>query len=135
MLRLASAVFVAAALVTTPVVANEFCDKELAPMIEQRKALTEKLSAIGKRAKQPGAREQFCGTLKAYIGNISRFVTYMEQNKDFCAIPDDAIAQAKQGLNQNQSLRKKVCVAAAQPSPSAPGKPSAPRPPVELRLQ
>jgi hypothetical protein len=135
MLRLAPALFVAAALVTTPVVANEFCDKELAPMVEQRKALTDKLTAIGKRAKQPGAREQFCGTLNAYIGNIRKFLTYMEQNKEFCAIPDDAIAQAKQGLNQNQSLRKKVCVAAAQPAQQAPGKPSIPRPPVELRLQ
>lgn len=135
MLRLATAVFVAAALVTTPVAANEFCDKELAPMVEQRKVLTDKLASIGKKPKQPGAREQFCGTLNAYIGNIRKFLSYMEQNKEFCAIPDSAIEQAKQGLGQNQSLRKKVCVAAAQPQQSTPGKPSVPRPPVELRLQ
>jgi hypothetical protein len=136
MLRVFPAVMITAMLVASaPAFANEFCDKELAPMVQQRKALNDKLAAIGKRAKQPGAREQFCGTLTAYIGNVRKFLTYMEQNKDFCAIPDQAITQAKQGLAQNQTLRKKVCLASAQPQPGAPGKPAIPRPPVELRLQ
>jgi hypothetical protein len=136
MLRVFPAVMITAMLVTSaPAFANEFCAKELAPMVQQRKALNDKLAAIGKRAKQPGAREQFCGTLTAYIGNVRKFLAYMEQNKDFCAIPDQAITQAKQGLAQNQTLRKKVCLASAQPQPGAPGKPAIPRPPVELRLQ
>jgi hypothetical protein len=136
MLRVITALLTTALLLTSaPALANEFCDKELGPMVQQRKALNDKLAAIGKRAKQPGAREQFCGTLTAYIGNVRKFLTYMEQNKDFCAIPDQAIAQAKQGLVQNQTLRKKVCLASAQPQPGAPGKPAIPRPPVTLRLQ
>ena len=136
MLRVITAMLTTALLLTSaPALANEFCDKELGPMVQQRKALNDKLAAIGKRAKQPGSREQFCGTLNAYIGNVRKFLTYMEQNKDFCAIPDQAIVQAKQGLAQNQSLRKKVCLASAQPQPGAPGKPALPRPPVTLRLQ
>ena len=62
----------------------------------------------------------------------------MEQNKDFCGVPDEVIDQAKKGLAQNLSMRKKVCLAQAQPQQqqqSAPGKPAIPRPPVELRLQ
>ena len=136
MLRVITAMLTTALLLTSaPALANEFCNKELGPMVQQRKALNDKLAAIGKRAKQPGSREQFCGTLNAYIGNVRKFLTYMEQNKDFCAIPDQTIAQAKQGLAQNQSLRKKVCLASAQPQAGAPGKPAIPRPPVELRLQ
>jgi hypothetical protein len=136
MLRVFPAVMITAMLLTSaPALANEFCNKEIQPMMLQRKTLNEKLSAIGKRAKQPGAREQFCGTLNAFIGNGRKLLTYMEQNKDFCAIPDQAITQAKQGLAQNQTLRKKVCLASAQPQPGAPGKPAIPRPPVELRLQ
>src|SRR5215203_3238182 len=104
MLRVFPATLIAAMLVTSaPALANEFCNKELQPMMQQRKSLNDKLSAIGKRAKQPGAREQFCGTLNAFIGNGRKLLTYMEQNKDFCAIPDQAITQAKQGLAQNQT--------------------------------
>jgi hypothetical protein len=136
MLRFVPAGFFAAVfLAGAPALANEFCDKELRPMMEQRTALTAKLEDIGKHAKRPGAREQFCGTLTAYIGNITKFVKYMEQNKDFCGIPDEALDAAKKGLGQNQSLRKKICSAPAQPRPQANGQPPVPRPPVELRLQ
>ena len=136
MLRVLPAIMIAATLVaSTTAFANEFCNKELGPMMQQRKTLNEKLSAIGKRPKQPGAREQFCGTLNAFIGNGRKLVTYMEQNKDFCSIPDVAITQAKEGVAQSQTMRRKVCLASAQPQPGAPGKPALPRPPVELRLQ
>jgi hypothetical protein len=131
-----AALFTAVLFANAPASANEFCNNEMRPLIEQRTALTAKLQAIGKRAKQPGSREQFCGTLTAYIGNIDKFVKYMQQNKDFCGIPDDAIDQAKKGLGQNQSLRKKICSAPRQAAQQqGAGKPAIPRPPVELRLQ
>src|SRR5690242_8745688 len=69
---LPATLLVVASLFAGPALANEFCDKELAPMIEQRKALTAKLTAAAKRAKEDGSREQFCGTLTAYIGNIQK---------------------------------------------------------------
>jgi|tagenome__1003787_1003787.scaffolds.fasta_scaffold20108544_2 hypothetical protein len=128
-----------AVLYSSPAFANEFCDKELAPMIDQRKALTAKLNSISKTAKAnpENARKEFCGTITAYVGNIQKFLTYLQQNKDFCGIPDEAIDSAKKGLAQNQTMRRKVCVAAAQPRPQqqGQGQPAIPRPPVELRLQ
>jgi hypothetical protein len=135
--RLARALlFAALSLSAAPALANEFCDQELAPMIEQRKALTSKLQAISKRAKQEGSRDQFCGTLNAYIGNIRKFLSYLETNKEFCAVPDVAIDQAKKGLAENQTLRRKVCLASAKPSQQqSQAKPGIPQPPVELRLR
>jgi hypothetical protein len=137
MTRLFPAVLIATLTCTLhPAAANEFCNKELAPLMEQQKSLNEKLTAIGKRSKEPGSREQFCGTMKVLIGTVTKFVTYLEQNKEFCAVPDGVIAQTKQRLGQNQTLRRKVCLASAQPQQSGgPGKPAIPRPPVELRLR
>jgi hypothetical protein len=139
MMRVFLALLTAVALLeSVPASANEFCDKELRPMVDQRKELSAKLAAINKRAKNPGARDEFCGTLRRYISNNRNFVSYMEKNKDFCAIPDQAITQARQGLAQSESVRKKICVASARPQAQeggAPGKPALPRPPVELRLQ
>jgi hypothetical protein len=141
--RIAPALFMALALLPArPAFANEFCDKELGPMMTETKELTGKLEAISKRSKSPNAREQFCGTLNAYIGNIRKVLAYMEQNKDFCAVPDAAIDNAKKGLAQNQAMRRKVCLAQAQPPAQQQGaqQPGAgqkviPRPPVELKLQ
>jgi hypothetical protein len=141
MLRHAPALFLALVLLPLPAVANEFCDKELGPMMQQSKTLTGQLAAISKRSKAPNAREQFCGTLNAYIGNIRKVLAYMEQNKEFCGVPDVAIDNAKKGLAQNQAMRRKVCLAQAQPQQSqsdqqpGPGRKVIPRPPVELRLQ
>ncbi|WP_307274427.1 hypothetical protein [Labrys wisconsinensis] len=118
-----------------PAFANEFCDKEMAPLVQQRTALTAKLNDIGKHAKQAGAREKFCGTLTTYIGNITKFVNYMEQNKDFCGIPQEAIDSARKGLGQNQTLRKRVCSGPPPEARPGNGKPAVPQPPVELRLQ
>lgn len=136
MTRVFSALATALALLASaPAIANEFCDKEIQPLVVQRKALSERLAAIGKRPKEPGAKDKFCGTLTSFIGNGQKLLNYMEQNKDFCAIPDQTVAQVKAGLAQNQTLRRKICLASAQPQPGAPGKPALPRPPVELKLQ
>src|SRR4051812_40983570 len=70
MLRFVSAsLFVALFFPGAPAFANEFCEKEMTPVVQRRAGFTAKLKEIGKHAKQPGAREKFCGTLTAYIGN------------------------------------------------------------------
>jgi hypothetical protein len=121
-----------------PASANEFCDKELGPMMQRTKSLNDQLAAIAKR-KAPDTREKLCGTLTVYISSIRKSLDYMEQNKDFCGIPDAAIDGAKKGLAQTQTTRRKICVAAAQPQQQQqsgqPGRPAVQRPPVELRLQ
>jgi hypothetical protein len=135
-LALAAALAGALLAAAHPAEANEFCDKELGPLMQRTKSLNSELEVIAKK-KTPDTREKFCGTLNAYIGSIRKSLDYMLQNKDFCAIPDEAIDGAKKGLVQTQSIRKKVCVAQAQPQAQQgqPGKPAIPRPPVELKLQ
>ena len=138
-LALAAAFAGALLAAAVPASANEFCDKELAPLMQRNKSLNTELEVIAKK-KSPDAREKFCGTITAYIGSIRKSLDYMTQNKDFCSIPDEAIDGAKKGLAQTQSIRRKVCVAQAQPQaqqgePGQPGKPVIQRPPVELKLQ
>ena len=135
---LLSAVFLAIAIVSAaPAFANEFCDKEMMPLLQARQTLNDRLTALGKQAKQPGAREKFCGTLTQYIGNIRKTLAYMQQNKDFCGIPAEAIDAAKKGLASSGTMHHKVCVAPPPPREGAAGGggPAIPRPPVELRLQ
>jgi hypothetical protein len=137
MLRPVSAlVFVGAILAATPALANDFCDKELKPMIDNRLAITASINAISKNPKKAGARDAFCGRIKAYISADQRILDYMKKNKDFCAIPDQTIAQFAKDVATAGRTHKKVCMGPppeARPRPG--GAPALPKPPVELRLE
>lgn len=135
-----------AMLLASPALAqNEFCTSEIMPLVKQRDALTQRLKALGKQGAQPGAREKFCGTLDEYMGVIRKTVSYMEQNKDFCSIPDQAITGIKKGLAQNTTMRYRVCVVGAKQAAQAQQgqqaqaaqqqRPGMVKPPTDLQLQ
>jgi hypothetical protein len=116
---------------------NEFCNNEMTPLMKDRQAISARLNAIVKNPKKANAREQFCSNMSALIANMKKTATYMATNKDFCLIPDEAVAQINKAIVQTSASRKKSC---SGPPPqaqqqSAPGKPAIPRPPVELKLQ
>lgn len=139
MLRFFKAVVLAGSvLAVTPAFAtNEFCNKEMGPFFEKKKALEGDLLAINKRAKQPGAREKFCATMGSYITNLRGLVAYVEKNKEFCELPDEQVSLAQKGLAQNITLRKKICSGPPPQAQSAPqgGAERLPPPPVKLQLQ
>lgn len=123
--------------VTPALAANEFCNKELAPFFTKKQALEAQLVAINKTAKQPGAREKFCGTMVPYLANLRGLVGYFEKNKDFCEIPEEQVSLARKALAQNITLRKKICSGPPPQAQSAPqgGGERLPPPPVKLQLQ
>jgi hypothetical protein len=138
MLRPVSAfVFLGAILAATPVLANEFCDKEIKPLVDARMSITASINAINKNAKKAGARELFCSKIGAYVEADRKILAYMIKNKEFCAIPDQTIAQFEKDVATAGRTRKKVCSGPppeARPRPGT-GAPALPKPPVELRLQ
>ncbi len=153
MLRLVSVtLFAGAMLAATPVMAqeaggpigNQFCAKDLQPMMVKRQELATSLQAINKRAR-PKSFEQakktfneFCGTLGAYIANDKKLIDYMSANKEFCSISDENITQLTQDMKQTTATRTKICShPPRQQAAPAPGRggPAMPKPPVNLRLQ
>jgi len=125
---------------------NEFCGKDLQPMLARREEIAKTLQAINKRPR-PKTFEQakrtfndFCGSLSSYIANDQKILTYMSSNKDFCGITDQNIEQITQDMKQTQTTRTKICShpprqQAAPAAPKGGGGPAAPKPPVNLRLQ
>jgi hypothetical protein len=58
--------------------------------------------------------EQFCLKSAGLVRAEAALVAYMEKNKDWCSIPDDAIAQLKEHHAKNASFNAKACNVAAQ---------------------
>ncbi|MBP0580016.1 hypothetical protein J8I29_11910 [Labrys sp. LIt4] len=154
MLRLVSISLVAGTLLAAAPVAaqesapigNQFCNKDLQPMIDRRTKIATNLQAINKRGR-PKTFEQakktfneFCGSLSSYIENDKKMLDYMQSNKEFCSITDENIKQITADLTQTQKTKAKICShpprqqVAPQPGRGG-GGPAAPKPPVNLRLQ
>jgi hypothetical protein len=126
---------------------NQFCSKDLTPMLVNRGKIAQSLQAINKRPK-PKTFEtfkrnfnDFCGQLSAYIANDQKIVEYMNKNKDFCALDDTAIASQVKDAANAQATRKKICShpprepTAPPPGAAGAGRAPLPKPPVNLRLQ
>lgn len=153
MLRLVSISLVAGSLLAAaPAMAqesapigNQFCNKDLQPMIERRGKIAASLQAINKRGR-PKTFEQakktfneFCGNLTAYIENDRKMLEYMQSNKDFCSITDENIKQVTADMTQTTKTKARICSKPPRqqvaPAPRGGGGPAAPKPPVNLRLQ
>jgi acid phosphatase class B len=63
---------------------------------------------------KPMDPEQFCVKSAGLIRAESALIAYMEKNKDWCSIPDEAIDQLKEHHAKNQSFNAKACQVAAQ---------------------
>ncbi|WP_413988898.1 hypothetical protein ACMDCR_23230 [Labrys okinawensis] len=126
-------------------IGNEFCSKDLQPMLGRREEIAKLLQGINKRPK-PKTFEQlkrnfndFCGNLGTYIANDQKMLDYMTKNKDFCAITDQNIQQITTDMKQTQSTRTRICSHPPRqqvaPEAKGPGGQAIPKPPVNLRLQ
>ena len=124
---------------------NEFCSKDLSPLISKREELARTLQGVNKRAKPKTFQQlkrnfnDFCSGLGAYIANDQKMLDYMTKNKDFCAIPDQSIQQISADMKQTQSTRTRICSHPPReqvaPAQRGGGGQAVPKPPVNLNLQ
>jgi len=120
----------------TPALANDFCNQEMLPLVQQRETLQKRLEAINKNPKQEGARERFCATMGEFIANLRKTQTYMVSNQEFCQIPPEAVKAVANGISGATKTRRRICSAPAAAPQGGPGGAQAiPKPPVELRLK
>ncbi len=56
----------------------------------------------------------FCAKTGGLLAAENRFIAYMVKNKDWCQIPDDAIANLKAAHGKSASLSARACSVAAQ---------------------
>jgi hypothetical protein len=82
---------------------------------DDAKAKAELISAIGKRK---GDRKDMCVAVQNFTAAEEKVVKFLEDNKAGCAVPDQAVAQAKAMHVKTMQFRDTVC--AEGPKPKAP---------------
>jgi hypothetical protein len=87
------------------------CQTGFQGVMAPRQALLQRIN--GFRTKRPTA-QQACSTLSQLVSAEVRMIKWMTENKDWCSIPDETIAQAKQANSQASRARGQTCTAASR---------------------
>ncbi|WP_348933558.1 hypothetical protein [Aquabacter sp. CN5-332] len=89
-----------------------------------RAEMDEKGKALQAAGKAKASPQELCPLFRAYTAAEGKLAKYLLDNKDWCQIPEQAIAQSQEGNKKTAALRDKVCAAAANGAgPGGPGKP------------
>jgi hypothetical protein len=80
-----------------------------------RDAAQQKAMAIGVAEKRHADRKELCAVVSRFSLAEGAALKYLETNKTWCGIPDEAIAQAKANHDKTLKFRTMVCSAAPQP--------------------
>lgn len=87
------------------------CTTDFQKYMGPRQALIERINGFQKRRPTP---QQACSTLSQLVAADGRMAKWVDENKDWCQIPDEVVEQLKTGSGQAQRARGQACGAARQ---------------------
>jgi hypothetical protein len=110
---LALAVAAAGLGLSAPALAD--CGSDMQKLGQARNAEMQKVTEFAKSFHgKPMDPVQFCAKSAGLIRAGAAMLAYMEKNKDWCSIPDEAIASFKTSQAKNASFNARACSVAAQ---------------------
>ncbi|RBP04043.1 hypothetical protein DFR50_14115 [Roseiarcus fermentans] len=102
-----------AAMAAAPAFAD--CGQDMQKLGAARNGEMEKLNNFFKSFKgKPADPEAACERTRGLMQAEQAMLSYMEKNKDWCSIPDEAIANFKANHAKSATFAAKACTAAAQ---------------------
>jgi hypothetical protein len=90
--------------------AQSSCQADMQKVMAPRQALLARVNGFAKRRPTP---DQACSTFSSLAAADGRAVRWMTENKDWCQIPDDLLAQMKGATGQIANARSQSCKAAS----------------------
>ena len=91
------------------------CGQDMQKLAQARNTELMKVNDFAKAAHgKPLDPEAFCAKSGGLLRAEQALIAYMEKNKDWCSIPDDAIANMKAGHVKNAGFNAKACSVAAK---------------------
>jgi hypothetical protein len=105
----------AASLSLSGVAQAQSCGDDLKHLSEKREAELNRVNGLVKATKgKPMNPETFCSQSAGLNVAESALIAYMEKNKDWCGIPDDALTALKENHAKSLAFSHKACAVAAQ---------------------
>jgi hypothetical protein len=96
---------------------QEKCQKEF---ISLRTAVEVRGKALNELGKRKGSAQEACKLFRDYTSAESRMIKYLQDRQQACGIPDQFVAQAKEGHGKAVAMRNQVCQVATAPAAAPP---------------
>jgi hypothetical protein len=65
-------------------------------------------------------RKEVCVLITSFVSSEANVIKFLEDNKTWCGVPDDAIKMSKMNHEKSLKFREVACNAAAAPQPKVP---------------
>ena len=90
------------------------CNADIAGLSAKRQGFIEKLNVLAKSAKGKLDPVASCPTLRGLVGAEGALLKYLEANKAWCNVPDEAVGNLKQASGKSQQFATQACNLATQ---------------------
>lgn len=95
--------------------AEQSCGEDLKRLSEKRTAELDRVNGLVRAAKgKPIDPANFCSQSAGLNSAENALISYMEKNKDWCGVPDEALAALKANHAKSLAFSAKACAVAAQ---------------------
>ena len=85
-----------------------------------RDAAQKKALAVRKATEHKAERKEVCNLVKVFFAAEEEVVKFLETNKTWCGIPEQAVKEAKQGHEKTLKFKTMACSDAPAAQPKAP---------------
>jgi hypothetical protein len=85
-----------------------------------RDDIQQKANAIKAATQRKAERKEVCGLVTRFVATQGTMVKFLEDNKTWCGVPDEAITGAKAEHEQALKFRTVVCTEGPEAKPKAP---------------
>jgi hypothetical protein len=90
------------------------CNEDLGKIMQRRETAIQDLNAMAKASKGKLDPVGACPKLRKLVGMETELLAYMNKNKEWCAIPDNAIENANAGHTKTAQTAAQACKIAEQ---------------------
>ena len=90
------------------------CNTDIAALSAKRQSFITQLNVIAKATKGKLDPVKSCPQLRGLVGAEGQLMKYLESNKNWCNIPDDAVNNLKAAAAKSQTFATQACNIAAQ---------------------
>jgi hypothetical protein len=90
------------------------CNEDIAKLTKKRQGVIDQLNHQSKGAKNQLDPIAACPKLRALVSAESELVAYLTKNKEWCSVPDEALANINASSAKSGTVANQACKVAAQ---------------------
>ena len=90
------------------------CNADIAALTQKRQTFIDRLNVLAKSSKGKLDPVASCPPLRGLVVAEGNLVKYLEANKDWCNVPDEAVNNLKGASTKSQAFATQACNIAAQ---------------------